>query len=204
MSGTLSSACAVWLRLLVGVSDCGPSQKMPEKPGWKFDASIWTRKVPAPTLGKLNWPKASVVVVAAVLPSLRSKARRTLGSPSSSGKTAEMLVGFEMEKSRHTRPVTAPAMGAGTRAGRAPSAVSVSALMPVRPIRTVPAGADSRLALECPVRTGHDSARGERGGCRACRERVRARRVEPVIHRLDDGVEDPDVGIQLEDLREDQ
>ena len=138
MSGALSSACAVWLRLLVGVSDCGPSQKMPEKAGWKFDASIWTRNDPAPTLGKLNWPKASVVVVAAVLPSLRSKARRTLGSPSSSGKTAEMLVGFEMEKSRHTRPVTAPAMGAGRRAGRAPRVVSVSTLMPVRPIRTVP------------------------------------------------------------------
>ena len=33
MSGTLSSACAVWLRLPVGVSDCGPSQNVPEKPG---------------------------------------------------------------------------------------------------------------------------------------------------------------------------
>jgi len=46
MSGMLSSACAVWPRLLVGVSDCGPSQKVPEKPGLKLDAWIWTRKLP--------------------------------------------------------------------------------------------------------------------------------------------------------------
>ena len=37
MSGTLRSACAVWLRPLVGVNDCGPSQKVPEKPDLKLD-----------------------------------------------------------------------------------------------------------------------------------------------------------------------
>ena len=40
MSGMLSSAWAVWPRLLVGVNDCGPSQNVPEKLGVKLDA--WT------------------------------------------------------------------------------------------------------------------------------------------------------------------
>ena len=41
-SGTLKSACPVWLRPLVGVSDCVPSQAIPVKPVWKLEAVILT------------------------------------------------------------------------------------------------------------------------------------------------------------------
>ena len=55
-----------------------------------------------------------------------------------------------MEKSRHTKPVTAPADGVGTWAGRAPSTVSVSGLMPVRPIFTVPPALTVLLLSSAP------------------------------------------------------
>ena len=54
------------------------------------------------------------------------------------------------------------------------------------------------------MRAGDDSARRERRDRLARRERVGTGRVEPVLHGLDDGVHDPDVGVQLKDLREDQ
>ena len=61
-----------------------------------------------------------------------------------------------------------------------------------------------RTAFECPMRSRDDPACGERHRRLACRERIRAGRVEPVVHGLADGVHDTDVGIQLKDLRKDQ
>src|SRR5579884_539685 len=121
--GRLRRDCAVWLRPAVGVSDLVPSQNNPVKPERKFDGTILTRYAPLGTSVNRKAPWESVVVVATVVPSAPVRARRRLGSPSSSGKTRPVTLGWLGEKSRHTGPTPPGRSGGappppGRRAGR--------------------------------------------------------------------------------------
>ena len=65
--------------------------------------------------------------------------------------------------------------------------------MPVRPICTVPPALTAAVLSTVPCGPADAPAGGQRRSRLAWRQRVGAGRVEPVLHGLDDGVDDPDV-----------